>query len=268
MDLQMPVMDGYEATREIRADVALSRLPIIALTAHAMQEERDRCLALGMVGHLTKPLDPGLLYETLAPYVPVPVTGAPTGFGSLQETVHMPLGNPAVGPAAQALPQIDGLHAELALARFEGDIGFYNRTLRSFLLHARHLPDILRAAQQERAWDDLAREAHTLKGWPAPSGTMAWPCMPPCWSWLRSHRTRRTTPRRHSTPWCPRSSACCRPSVPISMPAAPRRRPHRSSHPPTHRSPAIWPWPRNCAAWPPKATARPWPCGNDTATTL
>ena len=164
MDLQMPVMDGYEATREIRADVALSRLPIIALTAHAMQEERDRCLALGMVGHLTKPLDPGLLYETLAPYVPVPVTGAPTGFGSLQETVHMPLGNPAGGPAAQALPQIDGLHAELALARFEGDIGFYNRTLRSFLLHARHLPDILRAAQQERAWDDLAREAHTLKG--------------------------------------------------------------------------------------------------------
>ena len=50
------------------------------------------------------------------------------------------------------------------MSRFEGDIDFYNRTLRSFMLHARHLPHILRSAQQERAWPDLAREAHTLKG--------------------------------------------------------------------------------------------------------
>lgn len=164
MDLQMPLMDGYEATREIRADATLASLPIVALTAHAMQEERDRCTALGMVGHLTKPLDPGRLYETLMPFVPAPSTGSPSGFGALADSAHTSLDAPAAASAPDGLPQIEGLHAELALSRFEGDVDFYNRTLRSFMLHARHLPHILRSAQQERAWPDLAREAHTLKG--------------------------------------------------------------------------------------------------------
>ena len=164
MDLQMPLMDGYEATREIRADATLAHLPIVALTAHAMQEERDRCTALGMVGHLTKPLDPGRLYETLMPYVPPHLTASPTGFGTLSDSAHLAPSAAATEPASSGLPQIEGLHTQVALARFEGDVAFYNRTLRSFMLHARHLPHILRAAQQERAWADLAREAHTLKG--------------------------------------------------------------------------------------------------------
>jgi len=55
MDLSMPVMDGYEATRRIRQDG--NSIPIIAMTAHAMPEERDRCFAAGMNGHIAKPLD-------------------------------------------------------------------------------------------------------------------------------------------------------------------------------------------------------------------
>ena len=65
MDLQMPEMDGYQATACIRAAPRLADLPIIAMTAHAMAEERDRCLAAGMRGHITKPIDPELLYRTL-----------------------------------------------------------------------------------------------------------------------------------------------------------------------------------------------------------
>ena len=65
MDLQMPVMDGYEATRRIRANPRYSDLPIIAMTAHALSEERDRCLALGMNGHIAKPIEVVKLYETL-----------------------------------------------------------------------------------------------------------------------------------------------------------------------------------------------------------
>ncbi len=65
MDLQMPVLDGYEAVRRIRANPAHHDLPIIAMTAHALNEERERCLALGMNGHISKPIDVSELYQTL-----------------------------------------------------------------------------------------------------------------------------------------------------------------------------------------------------------
>ena len=61
----MPEMDGYQATARIRAEPRLADLPIVAMTAHAMAEERDRCLAAGMHAHITKPIDPELLYRTL-----------------------------------------------------------------------------------------------------------------------------------------------------------------------------------------------------------
>ena len=65
MDLQMPVMDGYEATKIILDTPAYRGMPIIAMTAHAFDEERDRCLAAGMKGHLSKPIDVEVLYRTL-----------------------------------------------------------------------------------------------------------------------------------------------------------------------------------------------------------
>jgi len=68
MDLQMPVMDGYTATQRLRADRQFDALPIIAMTAHAMVEEVERCAALGMNEHLTKPIHPPTLYGTLAKY--------------------------------------------------------------------------------------------------------------------------------------------------------------------------------------------------------
>src|SRR5205823_3163227 len=65
MDLQMPEMDGYQATAKLRADRRFTSLPIIAMTAHATIEERTRCLAAGMNDHISKPIDPAMLFETV-----------------------------------------------------------------------------------------------------------------------------------------------------------------------------------------------------------
>jgi CheY-like chemotaxis protein len=79
MDVQMPEMDGFEATAEIRRIEAggPSRIPIVALTAHAMKGDRERCLAAGMDGYLAKPIRPEELDELLEHYISAPAAPAP-----------------------------------------------------------------------------------------------------------------------------------------------------------------------------------------------
>ncbi len=77
MDLQMPGLDGYEATLLIRRQWSQERLPIIAMTAHAMKEERERCLLGGMNDHLAKPVDPDRLYSCLMKWVRPGISSTP-----------------------------------------------------------------------------------------------------------------------------------------------------------------------------------------------
>ena len=79
MDLQMPEMDGYEATAKIRADARFATLPIIAMTAHATVEEKQHCLEAGMNDHVSKPIDPVALFETVGTLLQASGGGAGRG---------------------------------------------------------------------------------------------------------------------------------------------------------------------------------------------
>ncbi|MHB9006384.1 MAG: response regulator [Limisphaerales bacterium] len=127
MDLQMPEMDGYQATARIRAEPRLARLPIIAMTAHATLEERDRCLAAGMNDHVSKPINPDLLFETLARFYQPPSEDAfsPRAAGSIP--VNPPSG---MGPEGSSSPRLEirapepgGAATEMAMAGAIPDFG-------------------------------------------------------------------------------------------------------------------------------------------------
>jgi two-component system, sensor histidine kinase and response regulator len=146
MDLQMPEMDGIEATRRIRADARFAKLPIIAMTAHAMVEERERCSAAGMVDHITKPIDPHAMFQTLAKWV----RGA------------------AVAARAEApgdgLPQVDGLDTAAGLKRVAGNRKFYLSLLRQFAEKQADAGRQLAAALAAKDTAAAERIAHTVKG--------------------------------------------------------------------------------------------------------
>lgn len=72
MDLQMPIMDGYETTRQIRANPQFAKLPILAMTANASQQDREKCLAVGMDDFFTKPVLAGTLYQALSQWLNLP----------------------------------------------------------------------------------------------------------------------------------------------------------------------------------------------------
>ena len=171
MDLQMPVMDGYQATQAIRQDPALRDTPVLAMTAHAMVEERERCLALGMQGHLSKPLDPLTLYATLSPYVPAAGASAAgpvrAAAGSAVEPGAVP-GVPRSGGLRQAdaqdWPEVPGLDRPASEAYFAGDVSLYRQTLHAFVNHVRELLPRLPQALQVLDRPTLVREGHTLNG--------------------------------------------------------------------------------------------------------
>ncbi|MCL4756712.1 MAG: AAA family ATPase [Rhodocyclaceae bacterium] len=154
MDLQMPVMDGFQATARLRAEPSLASLPIIAMTAHAMKEERQRCLDLGMNDHVTKPIDPEVLYQCLLRWCPTPRAGASA----------RALRPRAGGGATASLPEIPGLDVEAGLKRVGGNARLYGVLLRQFAEQqgeaAARIRELIDAADRAAA----ARLAHTVKG--------------------------------------------------------------------------------------------------------
>jgi PAS domain S-box-containing protein len=153
MDLQMPEMDGFTATKLIRTQPRLDALPIIAMTAHALVEERQNCLDAGMSDHVTKPIDPDALLATLLRWAKprtLPANGAEARPANVVDEVM--------------LPEIEGVDLEAGLKRVAGNKRLYRDLLLQF------------ASKQADAFAQIAtaigvgdrklaeRIAHTVKG--------------------------------------------------------------------------------------------------------
>ncbi len=168
MDIQMPEMDGYQATRLIREHHDARSLPIIAMTAHAMAEERERCRAAGMNDHVAKPLDPHVLYATLLHWTG-PRHGKPDATPAAAAASDAGPGvakpPPAVPELAGDLPSaLPGLDLDTGLGRLSGDAELYRQLLLQF--REEHGDTVLRI-ENALAAGDRSRAlhlAHALKG--------------------------------------------------------------------------------------------------------
>jgi len=157
MDCQMPVMDGYEATRLIRAHPALRHLPVLAMTANAMAGDRQRALAMGMNDYIAKPLDVGSMFRTIARWV-----GARCAVpGSAAAAVQVPA--PAPPPAGPGLPHLPGIDTRAGLATTMHNEVLYRSLLGKFHVAQSAFVSTFRAAQGADDVSAPERLAHTLK---------------------------------------------------------------------------------------------------------
>jgi len=161
MDMQMPVMDGIEATRMIRADPKYAALPIIAMTANAMASDRDQCLAAGMNDHIAKPIDPDDLFAVLNRWT----KRRPSAGNGAAHPAAANDATPAGAPAGlDSAPRIAGLDTQTAMRRCGGSLKRYEMLLRMFVDQEAQSVDAIRGALATNDYATAARIAHTLKG--------------------------------------------------------------------------------------------------------
>ncbi|QBK03594.1 response regulator [Hylemonella gracilis] len=188
MDMQMPVMDGVTATKLLRETWSPDQLPIVAMTANAMQNDRELCLASGMQDFVAKPIEPDDLWRALLRWVPArsaiserdahasppsegvremvtPSAMAPVGSPEPTRRLGMPTTASAMPVAAlQGLSDIAGLDTATGLRRVMHRVDRYMALLRKFLEGQQDLAEALQQALDTQDMDAAMRLAHTLKG--------------------------------------------------------------------------------------------------------
>jgi CheY-like chemotaxis protein len=156
MDLQMPVMDGLTATRQLRQDPRFNQLPVIAMTANAMGSDREECLQAGMNDHVGKPFDLNQLVFTLVSHT------------HWSGSTDVPQASAAVAETAPRTPAT--IDVPLALSRMGGNAALLQRSVAAYASDARVLPARLLQAVLNTDPSGFKRELHAFKGLSATVG--------------------------------------------------------------------------------------------------
>jgi PAS domain S-box-containing protein len=157
MDLEMPQLDGHAATIELRKDARFDRLPVIAMTAHALAEIRERCLREGMQDYVSKPVEPEKLYATLARWIGSQLPPPP-------HFPPPPAPESAAGPSLPGLSSLSGIDSAFGLRHVAGNTSLYVQLLDRFRGTQRDAGSAIRADFEAGRRMEAASRAHTLRG--------------------------------------------------------------------------------------------------------
>ncbi|MDO6445912.1 response regulator [Colwellia sp. 1_MG-2023] len=174
MDLQMPVMDGITATLEIRSQIEFADLPIIAMTAHAMQEELQKCLDVGMNDYFTKPIDPNALFVLLSKWLPKDGDSKTQAKKVTTKAEIKPIETLTTSPSLTQpndnedsflteLSTLTILDVEKAIQAMGGRTHIYKKLVQDFSHNYADTVDGLREIYQNKCYDEAFRISHSLK---------------------------------------------------------------------------------------------------------
>ena len=165
MDIQMPVMDGYTASLEIRKDKRFDDMPIIAMTANAMAGDKEKAIEAGMNDHVAKPIDVKQLFSCLGQWIQPGVRGFEPKADRVEplETAPAPSAPPAT-PKDQLPQSIEGINVEEGLMRVGGNEKLYRNILMKLRDDYAKTDEEIRGLLQSEKADEAERLAHSIKG--------------------------------------------------------------------------------------------------------